>query len=152
DPTRNFGTIQQHFYSLQRSGSLMVQTDWRLAQRELLVPNGGLCATTSAVNVLHAAFSHLRRDTSVFTSKSPDIVARMVSEAWQKLGKDARMGLDFSSLSYVINDVANQIHPEVGVKAERPYNWRLSSGVNWDELKGDDDTLALLCVTTGSDS
>lgn len=150
--TRSFGTIQQHFYSLQQSGRMLQQTDWRLAQRELLIPNGGLCATTSAVNVLHAAFSHLGRDTSVFTSKSPDIVARMVSQAWQRLGKDARVGLDFSSLSTVIDDVANQLHPEVGVKADRPYNWRTSSGVNWDELKGDNDTLALLCVTTGADS
>lgn len=148
-PARAFGTIQQHFYSLMQSGVMLQQTDWRLAQRGLLIPQGGLCATTSAVNVLHAAFSHLGRDTRMFTSTSDDLVARLVSDAW-RLNKDARMGLDFSSLSLVINEVANRLHPEVGVKAERPYFWRTRDSIDFKELAGDDDTLSLLCVTTGS--
>jgi hypothetical protein len=144
------GGIQDHFYSLMRQGALLQQQDVRLGDRGLLIPDGGLCATTSAVNVLHAAFSHLGRDTRIFASTSDALVGRLVNQAWQRLGKDARMGLDFSSLQLVINEVANQIDPHnVGVKADRSYSWRRAGGVNFAELRGDEDTLALLCVTTG---
>ncbi len=134
-------------------GELLQQTDHRLGQRGLLIPSGGLCATTSAVNVLHAAFSHLGRDTSVFTSTSDALVGRLVQRAWDRLGKDARLGLDFISLERVINEVANEIDPaHVGVKAERSRGWQRTHDIDFGELRADADTLTLLCVTTGNDS
>lgn len=150
-PAQSFGTIQQHFWSLMQSGRMLQQSDYRLAQRGLLIPEGGLCATTSAVNVLHAAFSHLGRDTSAFT-RADDLVARLVSRAWQQHGKDARMGLDFSNLSMVVNSVANNLHPDVGVHAERSWSWVRNGQVDTKELGGDNDTLNLLCIVTSEKS
>jgi hypothetical protein len=136
---------------LVRQGALLQQSDWRLGQRGLLIPEGGLCASTTAVNVLHAAFSHLGRSTSVF-QQADDLVARLVGDAWHRLGKDARMGLDFWSLSQVVNEVANGLHADVGVWAERPHFWRDRGGIRAEVLRGDDDTLSLLCVTTSARS
>jgi hypothetical protein len=148
---RTAGPIREHFLELMRRGALLQQSDYRLGARGLLIPDGGLCATTSAVNVLHAAFSHVGADTSTFTSTSDDLVARLVGRAWQDLGRDARMGLDFSSLEQVVNHVANQIDPNVGVHSRRGY-FRPKSGDDLAKLLADADTLPLLCVTTGERS
>jgi hypothetical protein len=144
-------TLRGRLYELAVHQRLLCQTDDRLAQHGLLRPDGGLCATTSAINAIHGAFSALGLDTSHF-QQSDDLVLRLVQRSYADLNVDARMGLRFSQLSSVVNSVANTLHAGVGVFAEAPMMWRSGAGIDFKRLLGDESTLALLAVTTGPNS
>lgn len=146
--TTAYGSVQGTVLELMRRGQLLQQQDLRLAQRGLLMPNGGLCATTSAVNALHAAFHHQGRDTSVF-SQSDHLVHQLVEQAWHRHHRDARMGLDLGTLASVINDVANTLSRDVGVHARTAYP--AAADASLLKLCSTKNALTILSVQTGHD-
>lgn len=149
--------ITDHFRALMAENLLISQGDDSLQQRGLLVPEGGLCATTSAVHALHAAFRHLGRDTSIFQSQSDWVIHRMIYGAWQSSRKarnriDARFGVSFDVLMDVVNRVGNEFDSGVGIHAEKRYGWRLFDDIELSALRPTLNTLILLSVSTPPDA
>jgi hypothetical protein len=104
---RQAHSLGQQFHNIAADGLLIQQNDWRLAQRNLLVPNGGLCATTCAVNVMHAISRYLHGTGHEFGSIPDFKIHQMVNKAWENHRRDARTGLDLYTLSNVMRDVSS---------------------------------------------
>jgi hypothetical protein len=134
-------SIGESFRELMHQNALIHQTDWRLANRGLLVQGGGLCATTSAVNILHAAFHHLGCDTSEFRGSGDLVIHRLVEAARRHVNVDSRMGIFIHSLGHVINEVAQELSSEVGIHTTPVYRPREPA-----DLQCDADALNVLSV------
>jgi hypothetical protein len=141
-------SVQEIVLALMAERRLLCQTDRRLSRRGLLVPHGGLCATTCAANALQAAFAHQGRDISSKRA-SDELVEALVDRIAELEQKDARLGIDFDSLARTLNDVANALHPGVGVEAKAG-RAAIRYGQDLKRLVHTADTLVVLGVLTGS--
>lgn len=102
------GTTKRVYAELALGGMLLQQTDARLNEHNLFVPNGGLCASTCMTNVLGAA-SLPAENVLSFKTQSPLMLARLVQEYNAQLNEDARIGAHVDSVA----DIANSIFHEL---------------------------------------
>jgi plasmid stabilization system protein ParE len=100
-------SASESFRNLAWQNKLLSQMDPALVKRGLVVPDGGLCASTCGVNVLRALYDYnlLSHDKFKADRRLRDIV-RYAEEAW---GVDARRGLTLEDLGNALEVLAERL-------------------------------------------
>ncbi len=142
----------ERFKDLALAKKLISQTDSRLKQRELLLPNHGLCGPTCGVNLLHALFSYSNAPTIDFEHKPDYFIQQIIGKSMTTFHWDARKGMHNHQLIPILSGI-------VGKLTGNPYNLRASTksvfnydDINLDSFVIDEDSLTLATVTTGPNS
>ena len=94
--------LQLHIWRrLSQPGGVTDQMSSELGQRGLLIPNGGLCASTCGVNLMNAIRSYYGINSPFATIASE--IHYIVNYVSMRFGHDARTGLMFDMLADVMN-------------------------------------------------
>ena len=91
---------------LVNHGELTAQVSTELQQRELIVPNGGLCATTCGVNLLQGALLYSGVETSTFRGEANLMIHKLVQTVWDQSATDGRLGLATQRLEKALKTLA----------------------------------------------
>lgn len=94
-------TAARVFVEMARQGMLLSQTSQTLEERNLLSPNGGLCASTCVTNLMGAMTAQFH-NFRAFPGRAPDITHWVVEAYNQNTGHDARMGANVNVMSDVV--------------------------------------------------
>jgi hypothetical protein len=100
-------TAIESYRELALDDKLINQLDPRLERLNLIVPDGGLCATTCAVNVLRSFYEFLELPHSTF--RADRRIRDMARFARDELNVDARMGLGLDDTAKVMKMMAARL-------------------------------------------
>jgi hypothetical protein len=116
---RSLASVSDHYENLAHTNQLIHQMDPRLILRDLVIPRGGLCGTTCAVNALHAVARYLNRDTSgSFAGYSDEFLHEMVLAIFERFRHDSRQGVFAPQLIYGIERKAYELRLPVWASAQ----------------------------------
>jgi hypothetical protein len=109
-------SISDHLLDLMNKGLVISQTDQRLEDRGLLVPGGGLCAPTCAVNALYAMASFMGIDLLSIADLSDAYVADIVARLQNEFGFDARYGARMENVLSILKPLLQELEPQAVLK------------------------------------
>ncbi len=101
-------TAARVFVEMAKQGMLLSQTSQTLEERNLLSPNGGLCASTCVTNLMGAMTAQFH-NFRAFPQRAPDITHWVVEAYNQNTGGDARLGANVNVMSAVVMGLYPQI-------------------------------------------
>ena len=102
------GSLGSSYVDLQEREKHVHQMDVRLKDRDLLVENGGLCASTCAINILRAASLYSTGRGGLLDLFSTDYIENLVKGVWIRTGADARYGLSLPAAGEAMLKIASQ--------------------------------------------
>lgn len=140
------GSLAYNFTRLAQNRSLMDQMDPKLGQRGLLVPNGGLCASTCGANVLHAiaSYSYKNLENELY-SNSDWVIQKLVDSVKLRFNHDARKGMHLDQLSEAMQDVSQSLGMQIRTQATKLNYVKPFSEAS---LEFDQNTIAVIAVLT----
>jgi|GEM_PF-5278332 len=104
------------FHDLMSRRQLIHQNDIRLGSRDLLIENGGLCASTCGVNVLHAMVSYQFGHVADFTRKADHYLHRILEEVYKNTRTDGRLGLTLSELAIGMDELRRDLNLQISTE------------------------------------
>jgi hypothetical protein len=132
-------TAIEAYRDLALGDQLINQLDPRLEKLDLIVPDGGLCATTCAANVLRSFYEFLGLPHSTFRADRRIRDMTVFAREWDV---DARMGLGLDDTSRVMKMMADRLE-DFTLKTQVKHG-----PINEADLISYHDELNIISVTT----
>ncbi len=103
------GSVQYTMAQLSARGQLIDQSDDRLEARNLLIPGGGLCASTCAVNIMHALFDYARIQPNPIQAEPDYYIQSILHELLNLFQIEARKPITFTEMRPALKKVVGQV-------------------------------------------
>lgn len=139
-------SLGQTFHDLMARSAFIHQSDSRLDRRDLLVPHGGLCGSTCAINVLHAVAAYTGSNTRPFSTNSDFHIHRIIQSTWQRFGRDARLGITMEEVATALESMA----PDFGLSIRTHVRTASHAGpITPEELAPSENEIVIVSVRQG---